>query len=69
MASHTPPEIMPKFVEWIMQMLEQDNRVTMTQVWMELMPEEVFAGVTTLIRDSLVADDWSELTKRIPELA
>jgi hypothetical protein len=35
---------------------------------MDLMPEEVFAGVKPLIRDSIVAEDWAELTKRIPKL-
>ena len=68
MASKTPPEMMPKFVDWIMRLLEQDDRETMTRVWMDLMPEEVFAGVKPLIRDSIVAEDWTELTKRIPKL-
>jgi len=35
---------------------------------MTLMPEPVFAGVKSLIRDTL-ADDWAELTRRIPKLA
>jgi iron-sulfur cluster repair protein YtfE (RIC family) len=68
MASKTPPEMMPKFVDWIMRLLEQDDRETMTRVWIDLMPEEVFAGVKPLIRDSILAEDWAELTKRIPKL-
>ena len=34
---------------------------------MALMPEQVFAGVKPLIR-AAIAEDWSELTRRIPEL-
>ena len=68
MASKTPPEMMPQFVGWIMRLLEQDDRETMTRVWMDLMPEEVFAGVKPLIRDSIVAEDWAELARRIPKL-
>lgn len=68
MAGHTPPEIMPRFVEWVMRLLEQDDRETLTGVWADLMPEEVFEGVKPLIRDSLVVEDWSDLTKRVPGL-
>ena len=31
------------------------------------MPDHVFAGVKTLIRDT-ITDAWAELTRRIPEL-
>jgi len=34
---------------------------------MGLMPEQVFEGIKTLIRDT-ITDDWAELTRRIPEL-
>ena len=68
MASKVPPELMPKFVDWVMRLIDQDDREILTRVWMDLMPEEVFTGVKPLIRDSLVAEAWAELTGRIPEL-
>jgi iron-sulfur cluster repair protein YtfE (RIC family) len=68
MSSKLPPEILPKFVDWIMRLLEQDDRETLTRVWMDLMPEERFATMKPLIRDSLVAESWAELTRRIPKL-
>ncbi len=68
MASKVPPEVMPSLVDWIMRLLEQDDRETLTRVWMDLMPEELITNVKPLIRDSLVVEDWSELTRRIPEL-
>jgi hypothetical protein len=39
-----------------------------TRVVMGLMPEEIFAHVKHLIRET-IKDDWAELTRRIPELA
>ena len=39
-----------------------------TRVVMGLMPEEVFAQVIGLVRET-IADDWAELTRRIPELS
>lgn len=34
---------------------------------MGLMPEQVFAGVKVLVRETM-RDEWAELTRRIPEL-
>jgi len=68
MSSKLPPEIMPKFVDWVMRLLERDDRETLTRVWMDLMPEERFAIVKPLIRDSIDAEAWAELTRRIPKL-
>jgi hypothetical protein len=67
MASKVPPELIPN-VDWIMRLLDQDDSEILTRVWMDLMPEEVFAGVKPLIRDSLVGEAWAELTRRIPKL-
>ncbi len=68
MASKVPPDLMPRFVDWVMRLIEQDDRETLTRVWMDLMPEEVFTGVKPMIRDSLGAKSWADLTKRIPAL-
>ena len=37
-------------------------------VWKALMPEQVFARLKPLIRDT-IGPDWAELTRRIPGLA
>ena len=67
MAAHVPPERNPEFIRWLFTMLGHDDREMWTRVVMGLMPEPVFAGVKTLIRDT-IADDWAELTRRIPGL-
>ena len=68
MAGKVPPQLMPKLVDWLYPLVNQDDRVTMTAVWKGLMPEEIFAGVKQLIQGALGADDWSELTRRVPGL-
>ena len=68
MAAHVPPERNPEFIRWFFPLLGHDDREMWTRVVMGLMPEQVFAGVKTLIRDT-ITDDWAELTRRIPELS
>ena len=68
MAAHVPPERNPEFIRWFFPLLGHDDREMWTRVVMGLMPEQVFAGVKTLIRDT-INDDWAELTRRIPELS
>ena len=68
MAQHVPPERNPEFIRWFFPLLGHDDREVWTRVVMELMPEPVFAGVKTLIRET-ITDDWAELTRRIPDLA
>jgi len=67
MAAHVPPERNPEFIHWFFPLLGHDDRETWTRVVMGLMPEQVFAGVKILIRET-ITDDWAELSRRIPEL-
>ena len=67
MAQHVPPERNAEFIPWLFNLLGHDDREMWTRVVMGLMPEQVFAGVKLLIRDT-ITDDWAELTRRIPEL-
>ena len=68
MAAHVPPERNPEFIHWFFPLLGHDDREMWTRVVMGLMPEEVFAHVKHLIRET-ITDDWAELTRRIPELS
>ena len=67
MAQQVPPERMPEFIHWLFTSIGHDDRETWTRVVMGLMPEPAFAGLKSLIRDT-ITDDWAELTRRIPEL-
>ena len=68
MAAHVPPERNPEFIHWFFPLLGHDDREMWTRVVMGLMPEEVFAQVKLLVRET-ITDDWAELTRRIPELS
>jgi hemerythrin-like domain-containing protein len=68
MATTVPRERFPEAVAWLFPLLGHDDRENMTRIWQMLMPVEVFAGVKQLIQKA-VGDDWTELTRRIPELS
>jgi zinc finger-like protein len=68
MAKHVPPERAPEIIGWLYPLLEHDDREVFTTHLMAAVPEEVFAGVKQLIRGA-IAEDWAELTRRIPTLA
>jgi hypothetical protein len=68
MSSGVPQDRFPEAVAWLFPLLNADEREGMTRVWQMLMPPQVFAGATALIRKN-VGDDWGDLTRRIPELA
>jgi hemerythrin-like domain-containing protein len=67
MTGAIPPDRTPVLVQWLLPLLNNDERTVMTRVWMSLMPPQVFAGLKPIIRDA-VGVDWVELKRRIPEL-
>jgi hypothetical protein len=67
MARKVPPDRTPTLVRWLFPLLGHDDRAVVTRGWMTLMPPQVFAGLKPLIRET-VAEDWAELTRRVPEL-
>ena len=67
MSRKIPPDRMPTVVRWLFPLLGHDDRAVVTRGWMTFMPPQAFAGLKSLIRET-VAGDWTELTRRIPEL-
>jgi iron-sulfur cluster repair protein YtfE (RIC family) len=67
MSRKVPPERFPALVQWLLPLLDFDDRVVVTEGWMKLMPSQVFAGLKPLMRKIMV-EDWVELTRRIPNL-
>jgi iron-sulfur cluster repair protein YtfE (RIC family) len=67
MSKKVPPDRFPTMVQWLFPLLDLDDRVVVTRGWMTLMPPQVFAGLKPLIKKA-VAENWVELTRRIPEL-
>ena len=68
MASTVPQDRFPELVAWMFPLMCDDDRENMTRIWQTVMPAEAFAGATRLVEAAL-GDDWSELTRRIPDLA
>jgi hemerythrin superfamily protein len=68
LASKTPPERSPSQVQWLFPLLDLDDQVNVTRVWMSLMPPPVFTMLKPLIKKSVSAN-WTMLTQQIPELS
>ena len=67
MGKTLPPEKYPAAIQWLFPLLNLEDRVAATKVWMDEMPPQVFDNLKLLIKKA-VAENWVELTKRIPEL-
>lgn len=67
MAGEIPRERFPETVRWLYTLIGPDDRENMTRIWQQTMPAPVFAGVTALVK-SAIGKDWTELSRRIPEL-
>ena len=67
MSSKVPPEKFPVMVQWLLPLLDFDDRVMITEGWMKLMPPQVFARLRPLMR-KVMGEDWIELARRIPTL-
>ena len=68
LASKTPPERSPSQLQWLFPLLDLDDQVMVTRVWMSLMPPPVFTMLKPLIKKSVPAN-WAMLTQQIPELS
>jgi len=67
MSRKVPPEKYPTMVQWLLPLLDFDDRIVVTKGWMKLMPPQVFANLKPLMR-KIMTEDWIELTRRIPNL-
>jgi hypothetical protein len=67
MASTVPQDRFADLVAWMFPLMGNDDRENMTRIWQTVMPGEAFAAATKLV-EAAIGDDWSELTRRIPEL-
>jgi hypothetical protein len=68
MASKTPSERVPIQVQWLFPLLDLDDQVAVTRLFMSIMPPSVFAMLQSLIKKS-VSTNWVLLTQQIPELS
>lgn len=67
MSGKVPPERFPALIQWLIPLLDFDDRVVITEGWMTMMPPQVFANLKPLLK-KLMTQDWIALTQRIPRL-
>lgn len=67
MSREVPSERFPTMVQWLLPLLDFDDRVVVTEGWMKLMPPQVFANLKPLMK-KIMAEDWDDLAQRIPNL-
>ena len=67
MAAGVPADRNPEFIAWMFPLLGNEDRENMTRIWQNVMPAEVFAGATQLVKNA-IGPEWVELNRRIPEL-
>jgi hemerythrin-like domain-containing protein len=67
MSSKVPPEKFPALVQWLLPLLDFDDRVVITEGWMKLMSPQVFDGLKPLMK-KIMAEDWVSLSRLIPNL-
>jgi hypothetical protein len=67
MSRKVPPERFPTMIQWLFPLLDLSDQIVVAKGWMALMPPQVFANIKPSI-EKATAENWVELTKRIPEL-
>jgi hypothetical protein len=68
MSSSVPQDRFPEAIAWMFPLIGREDQTNMTRVWQKMMPPPVFTRVKQLIQKAIPADDWKELTLRIPDL-
>jgi iron-sulfur cluster repair protein YtfE (RIC family) len=67
MGRTVPSNSFPTIIQWLFPLINLEDRVAVTKVWMTELPPQVFGSLELLIKKA-VAENWVELTQRIPEL-
>jgi hypothetical protein len=68
MAQKIPPPRFPETIGWLFPLIGPDDRENMTRIWKQALPGPAFAGALVEIRAS-IGNEWTELVRRIPEIA
>ncbi len=67
MSGKVPPERFPALVQWLLPLLDFDDRVVITDGWMKMMSPQIFANLKPVMK-KFMPKDWDALTQRIPNL-
>jgi Hemerythrin HHE cation binding domain len=67
LAQQVPQERFPETVRWLFPLLGPNDRENMIRIWQQAFPGPVLASAIKQIKTA-IGDEWTELTRRIPEL-
>jgi hypothetical protein len=67
MSQKVPQERFPEAIAWLFPLISLNDQENMTRIWKQALPEPAFKGAAQLIKVA-AGDNWSELTRRIPEI-
>jgi hypothetical protein len=67
LAQKIPAARFPEVVNWLFPLVGPEDQENMTRILQRNLPAPAFAGATQLIK-AATGDDWTELTRRIPDL-
>jgi iron-sulfur cluster repair protein YtfE (RIC family) len=67
--SHIPRESMPQLMPWKMRALDPDERVAYLTPMLRDVPPQMHPVVGQWIRSGVSDEDWSDLSRRLPQLA
>ena len=68
MAANVPQELAHDVLGWMIKLQSQDDREGFLMFQMKFSPRPVFQGVRSVAKEVLSKAEWTDLTKRIPEL-
>ncbi len=66
---HIAPEVMMQMLAWVFKAQDLGGREGMLRMFMQEMPPPVFAAGSQAMKGAVSADEWAQMTQRIPELA
>ena len=66
---HVPPEMMMQMFPWMFKAQDLAGREGMLRMFKQEMPPQVIGPAFQAIKEAIPADEWAQMTQRIPELA
>jgi hypothetical protein len=68
LAAEIPQDRFPQFIAWLFPLIGDEDRENMLRIQQMVLPAEAFAGLTQLVQTA-IGDDWTRLSRRMPDLA
>jgi hypothetical protein len=64
-----PADLMAQIVPWMFRLQSAEDRVDLARFYLTMFPMERRAGLVQMLSGSVTPHEWSDLIRRVPELA